>query len=179
MASRGSRPHCSPRRNPLPIDPIEDELARDPGSDRGPHLDSTSLAPSRNPTLGSDLVLALVSAPIPAPLPAPILAPVPAPIPAPGPTNKLFKRFMKAYLKMNQEPRQPPMGRKRTLKAKVPEVYYGKLHMDCYHFCQQCKDYFETTGATGINRTLLQLFSSAETLVCIRPSISVATKVRN
>ena len=25
--------------------------------------------------------------------------------------------------------------------------------MDCYHFYQQCKDYFETSGATGINRT--------------------------
>ena len=25
--------------------------------------------------------------------------------------------------------------------------------MDCYHFCQQCKDHFETAGATGTNRT--------------------------
>ena len=25
--------------------------------------------------------------------------------------------------------------------------------MDCYHFCQQCEDYFETSGATGMNRT--------------------------
>ena len=25
--------------------------------------------------------------------------------------------------------------------------------MDCYHFCQQCKDYFETSGAIGMNRT--------------------------
>ena len=25
--------------------------------------------------------------------------------------------------------------------------------MDCYHFCQQCEDYFETSGATRINRT--------------------------
>ena len=23
--------------------------------------------------------------------------------------------------------------------------------MDCYHFCQQCKDYFETSGATKMN----------------------------
>ena len=40
-----------------------------------------------------------------------------------------------------------------ALKAKVPKVYYGKLHMDCYHFCQQCKDYFETAGAPETNRT--------------------------
>ena len=25
--------------------------------------------------------------------------------------------------------------------------------MDCYHFCQQYKDYFETVGATGFNQT--------------------------
>ena len=25
--------------------------------------------------------------------------------------------------------------------------------MDCYHFCQQCENYFETSGATGMNRT--------------------------
>ena len=25
--------------------------------------------------------------------------------------------------------------------------------MECYHFCQQCEDHFETSGATGMNRT--------------------------
>ena len=25
--------------------------------------------------------------------------------------------------------------------------------MDCYHFCQQCEDHFDTAGATGSNRT--------------------------
>ena len=25
--------------------------------------------------------------------------------------------------------------------------------MDCYHFCQQCEDYFKASGATGMNRT--------------------------
>ena len=25
--------------------------------------------------------------------------------------------------------------------------------MECYHFCQQCEDYFATAGATGLNRT--------------------------
>ena len=33
-------------------------------------------------------------------------------------------------------------------------MYYEKLHMDCYHFCQQCKHHFETAKATGANRTL-------------------------
>ena len=56
--------------------------------------------------------------------------------PAPPSTNKLFKRFIKAYLESNQGPSQPPEVCKRPLKAKVPDVYYGKLQMEYYHFCQ-------------------------------------------
>ena len=37
-------------------------------------------------------------------------------------------------------------------------MYYGKLHIDCYHFCQQFKDYFETAGAIGTNRTFFAVF---------------------
>ena len=43
---------------------------------------------------------------------------------------------MKAYLESNQGPRQPLVERKQPLKAKVSKVYYGKLHIDCYYFCQ-------------------------------------------
>ena len=132
----------SPHWNPPPTDQVEDELARDPGPVGGLHSGSTSPALSRNPTLGPDQVPALIP------------ATASAPAPAPAPTNELFKKFMKAYLELNQGPRQPPEERERTLKATVPEVYYGKSHIDYYHFCQQCKDYFETAGATRFNRTL-------------------------
>ena len=101
---------------------MEDELARDPGSVRGLHLDSTSLAPSRNPTPGPKLVSALIPALIPA------LAPLSS--------NELLKQFMKAYLESNQGPSRPPAEREQSLKAKLPDIYYGKLHIDCYHFCQ-------------------------------------------
>ena len=141
MASGGSRPCCSPRRNPPLIDPMEDELARDPGPVGGPHSVSTSPNSSRNPTPGPDQLPDLIS------------APAPVPNLAPAPTNELFKKFMKAYLESNQGPRQPPMECKQPLKAKVLEVYYDKLYIECYHFCQQCKDHFKTAGATGINRT--------------------------
>ena len=30
--------------------------------------------------------------------------------------------------------------------------------MDCYHFCQQCEDHFETAEATGTSRTLFAAF---------------------
>ena len=135
MALRRSRLHRSLCRNPPPIDPVEDELARDPGSVGDPNSGSTSPAPSCNPTPGPDLVPALVS--------APTLAPVAS--------KELFQKFMKAYLKTNQG--VLGLKRKQNLKAKVSEVYYGKSRMDCYHFCQQYEDYFETVGATGFNRT--------------------------
>ena len=28
----------------------------------------------------------------------------------------------------------------------------GKLYMECYNFCQQCKDHFDTAGAKGYKR---------------------------
>ena len=94
------------------------------------------------------------------PIPTPVLsrastpAPATAPAAAPSLDNKLFKQFIKAYLEaqvpgrteVDSEPREQP------LKARFPDLYYGNSHMDCYRFCQQCKDYFETAGAKGPNR---------------------------
>ena len=97
MAFGGSRPCRSPRRNLLLIDLVEDELARDPGWVKGPHLGSTSPALSRNSTSGPELIPALISAPVPAP--------------APLSSNELFKQFMRAHLESNQGPRQSPAER--------------------------------------------------------------------
>lgn len=47
----------------------------------------------------------------------------------------------------NQKPQERPF------KARFPDLYFGKSHMDCYHFCQQCGDHFNTAQATGTNRT--------------------------
>ena len=52
------------------------------------------------------------------------------------PTDELFKQFIKAYLEINQEPRQPLIECKQLFKAKISKLSYGKLHIDCYHFCQ-------------------------------------------
>ena len=152
MAPRGSRPRRSPRQIPLPIDLMEDELVRDPGAIGGPHSGSTSPAPSRNRTPGPDLVPALIPAPVPTSTPAPV------------PTDEFFKKFIKAYLKLNQEPRQSPLECKQTLKVKIPEVYDGEFHMDCYHFCQQCKDHFKTVVATKFNQTPFATFFLRENI---------------
>ena len=55
-------------------------------------------------------------------------APVPVPAPAPAPVVS-----------------KVPW---KKLKARSPNVYCGKFHIDCYNFCQLCEDYFATVEAT-------------------------------
>ena len=62
MTPGRSRTRRSPYQNPPPINLVENELARDLGPVRGPHLGSTSPALSCNLTPGLDLILALISA---------------------------------------------------------------------------------------------------------------------
>ena len=68
------------------------------------------------------------------------------------PTKDLFTRFMKVFMETTQAQALAEL-QERPVKAKTPETYSGKSHMDGYHFCQQCEDYFEISGATGMNRT--------------------------
>ena len=42
--------------------------------------------------------------------------------------------------------------RERPLKAWFPDIYWGKTHLKCYNFFQQCKDHFATAGTIGPNR---------------------------
>lgn len=42
--------------------------------------------------------------------------------------------------------------RERLLKARLPDLYYGKSHMECYHFWQQWEDHFNIASATCLNR---------------------------
>ena len=65
--------------------------------------------------------------------------------------ENLLTKFMKVFMETTQAWDQLEPW-KRPLKARTLETYFGKSHMDCYHFCQQCEDYFETLGATGMNR---------------------------
>ena len=119
---------CTTRRSPCvntPVNPTGelDELAGAQGLARGSNANSNE-APT--PPEASTL---------------PLVAPT---------SEDLFTKFMKVFMETTQardqlEPREHP------LKAKTPETYSGKSHMDCYHFCQQCEDYFKTSGATGMN----------------------------
>ena len=67
-------------------------------------------------------------------------------------SEDLFTNFIKVFIETTQaqdqlEPRKCPF------KVRTPETYSGKSHVDYYHFCQQCEDYFETSGAIGMNCT--------------------------
>ena len=123
----GSRARRSPCVN-TPVNPVGelDELA---GQD-----------PARGSNVGSN------EAPTPPKASTPPLVP---------PTSEdLFTKFMKVFMETTQAQAQVlAEPRERPLKARTPETYWGKSHMECYHFCQQCEDHFETSGATGMNRT--------------------------
>ena len=74
------------------------------------------------------------------------------PLFVPPTSEDLFTRFMKVFIETTQAQAQALAElRECLLKAMIPETYSGKFHIDCYHFCQQCKDYFKTSGATGMN----------------------------
>lgn len=47
---------------------------------------------------------------------------------------------------------------KKPLKAKLSDVYCGKSYIECYNFCQQCKNYFANAGAKGPNGILFTPF---------------------
>ena len=87
-------------------------------------------------------------------------APTPAPVVTPAVVlnsdNELLKQFMKAYLEA-QTPAQTAAEKdaepyERPLKARLPDLYYGDLHIECYRFCHQCKDCFDTARAKVLNR---------------------------
>ena len=100
MALGGFRPYHFIHRNLPPLNPVENELARDPGPVGGSHSGSISHAPSRNSTPGPKLVLTLI--------PALILTP------APPSSNELFKQFIKVNLESNQRPKQSPAEHKQS-----------------------------------------------------------------
>ena len=70
----------------------------------------------------------------------------------PPPSEDLFTKFIKVFMEMTQAQDQLE-PRERLLKARTPETYSEKSHTDCYHFFQQCEDYFETSSATEMNCT--------------------------
>ncbi len=75
-------------------------------------------------------------------------APLPAPL-APDIARYMQKdmdHLLQIFLQVSKG------GSGDKLKAKTPDVYRSRSHMECYNFCQQCEDHFATCRATGPNR---------------------------
>ena len=87
----------------------------------------------------------------------------PARILAPNPTKQVLKymnddlqRATKLVLELFCQGQQYQLlseRQQRHLKAPFSDFYKEKLYIDCYHFLQQCKDYFNTAKATIKNCT--------------------------
>ena len=74
--------------------------------------------------------------------------------PAEPPVANYTKEDLQKILRTVLEAQAPPfdVSREKPLKAKLPNVYCGKFHMECYNFCQQCEDHFATARVKGPNR---------------------------
>ncbi len=127
----------SPLHSPFPLSALRSPLSTMPPVRQGrPAI--------RRPALG-------LEAPAPGPVPAP------APTPAPA-LNDRFQEFMRTCIEKvrDQAPAAPATEVRddtdRPLKPRNPNLYYGNLHIECYYFCQQCKDHFEIAGSLGHKR---------------------------
>ena len=99
--------------------------------------------------------------------PTPAVAPVVAPLAASGPADSSvvryseddFQRILRIVLDSRPLAPVPTPAAlhyegpcERLLKARFPDIYWGKTHLECYNFFQQCEDHFATAGATGSNQ---------------------------
>ena len=114
-----------PRRERLSIAPpgsfplSKSEISEQPDRTPGPKSPAAASIPKYSEDNLKRIFKAVLEARVPAPAPALVPAPVVSEVP------------------------------QEKLKARFPDVYCRKSHMDCYNFCQQCEDYFATAGAMG------------------------------
>ena len=70
-----------------------------------------------------------------------------------------MQTYMDTIKNHSQTPVQAPATpilvepKEQLLKAWFPDLYFEKFHLDCYQFCQQFENHFDTTRANGENHT--------------------------
>ena len=62
--------------------------------------------------------------------------------------QQILKAVLEAQVPTSNKPHE------KLLKARLPNVYCSKSHIECYNICQQCEDHFATAGAKCFNRIL-------------------------
>ena len=60
--------------------------------------------------------------------------------------QKILRTVLEARALSSDGPREKP------LKARLPDLYCGKSHIECYNFCKQYEDHFATAEAKGPSR---------------------------
>ena len=74
-----------------------------------------------------------------------------SPLIAPS-TKDLFTKFIKVFMEMiKAQPQVLTKPQEWLLKIWTPKMYWDKSHIECYHFCQKCEDYFEISSAIKMN----------------------------
>ena len=123
--SRRERPSVAPSVAPSGSFPLpESEVSEQPEGPPGLKPPANTSIPKYSEDDLQRILKTVLEARAPVPAPAPALAPAPV---------------------VSEVPRE-------KLKARSPDVYRGKSHIDCYNFCQQCEGHFATAGATGSTR---------------------------
>ncbi len=74
----------------------------------------------------------------------------PLPVPQDPSTNRYSQQDLDRIIQTFLHASKGGSGNK--FKAKIPDVYRSRSHMECYNFCQQYKDHFATYGATRPNQ---------------------------
>lgn len=158
-----SNPTCQPARleKLSQTIPISEEMA--PGSPARRNTPPCPAQPGSAAHTERDKLASDVEAP--PPRDADAVGPVSAPASAPGIlkyTEEDLQRITKFYINsfiqalaqaQAQTNRSDQAPREHLLETRFPDLYFGKSHMECYHFCQKCEDHFDTAGVTGFYRT--------------------------
>ena len=88
------------------------------------------------------------------------LIPAPAPASVRGPPRKYtdknlqktIKLALESFVKSQKYGQANSAPWDKVLKARNPDFYYRSLHIECYYFCRQCENHFDTAGATDHKR---------------------------
>ena len=91
-------------------------------------------------------------------------------------TKKDLQRILRTVLKARALPSDGT--REKPLKARSPDVYRGKSHMECYNFCQQCEDHFATARAKGPNRIPFAAFFLRDRITSVGSSTSGSMRLK-
>ena len=66
--------------------------------------------------------------------------------------QKAIKLTLKLFVKGQEHSQANFATWDRAVKAQNSDLYYRSSYMKCYYICRQCKDNFDTAGATGHKR---------------------------